>query len=134
MEQPPYRMGEHLMILYGRGHISLDEEGSLIRSFIELAHPKVRRRAFSFVGWSFRREDTIPDPILDRFTKIWDLYWEKRGKTDAQTGRRSVRTLVQLGKVSRRVVTRPIGVLRSRRAQRLMRTTSCSSGSLKSHP
>jgi hypothetical protein len=84
MEQPAFRLGEHLMILYGRGHLPLDDDATLVRTFIERANPKVRRRAFSFIGWSFRREEEIPQPILNRFMAIWDFYWTKVGQVDAQ--------------------------------------------------
>ena len=84
MEQPAFRLGEHLMILYGRGHLPLDDDAALVRTFIKRANPKVRQRAFSFIGWSFRREEEIPQPILNRFMAIWDFYWTKVGQVDAQ--------------------------------------------------
>jgi hypothetical protein len=83
-EQPMYRLGEHLMILYGRGQLGLDDDGGLLRCFLADAHPNVRRHAVGFVGQSLEGDETLPEEIVSRFQELWSLYWVSTGKQDAQ--------------------------------------------------
>jgi len=83
-QQPMYRLGEHLMLLYGRGQLGLDEDGGLLRNFLQKAHPYIRRHAIGFVGRSLDEEkEKIPDDVIDRFMKMYDTYWPDPGKKDA---------------------------------------------------
>lgn len=83
-EQPMNHFGEHLMILYGRGQLGLDEDEGLLRRFLAESHPDIRRHALGFVGQSLGRDEKIPDEIVNRFQTLWTLYWAGTGKKDAE--------------------------------------------------
>jgi len=66
------QLGEHLMILYGRGSISVGESADLLSLFFTKAPSKVREHALAFVGRSLNRENgQIPSEVLDRFQNLW---------------------------------------------------------------
>jgi hypothetical protein len=83
-EQPMYRLGEHLMILYGRGQLGLDDDGGLLRRFLSDSHPDVRRHAVGFVGRSLEGDEELPEEVIRRFQELWSIYWDSIGKQDAQ--------------------------------------------------
>lgn len=82
-EEPLHRLGEHLIVLYGRGQLGLDDDEHLLRRFLEHANPEVRRHAISFVGQSLEGEQTLPADVVGRFQRLWDLYWGGPGRKDA---------------------------------------------------
>ena len=82
--QPMNHLGEHLMILYGRGQLELDEDEGLLRNFIANTQPDIRRHAISFVGDSVSGEEKIPGEVIDRFMALWEIYWNGPGKKDAE--------------------------------------------------
>lgn len=79
-DQPMFRLGEHLMVLYGRGQLPLTAD--VLQQFLIAARPAIRRHAIGFVGSSFGHED-VPADIIERFMLLWDSYWADRGKSDA---------------------------------------------------
>ncbi len=81
-EQPIYHLGEHLMLLYGRGHLGLDDDDSLLRRFVETSSPDIRRHAMGFVGESLEGDKEVPTEVIERFMSLWDLYWAGSGKKD----------------------------------------------------
>jgi hypothetical protein len=83
-KQPMYRLGEHLMVLYGRGQIALDDDESLLKRFLENAKPDIRRHAIGFVGRSLEGNEKVPPQIIKRFEKLWDLYWAGPGRNDTE--------------------------------------------------
>ena len=83
-EQPMYRLGEHLMILYGRGELGLDDDGGLLRCFLADSHPDVRRHAVGFVGQSLEGDEKVPEEVVVRFQELWSIYWAGTGKKDAR--------------------------------------------------
>ncbi len=83
-EEPMRRLGEHLMLFYGRGQLGLDEDGGLIRRFIENASADLRRHTISFVGQSLDKNEAIPPDVIERFMSLWEEYWAGRGKKDAE--------------------------------------------------
>lgn len=83
-EQPMNHLGEHLMILYGRGQLGLDEDEGLLRRFLADSHPDIRRHAIGFVGRSLEGEEQISEEVVGRFKTLWDAYWVGVGKEDAQ--------------------------------------------------
>ncbi len=83
LEQPMNHLGEHLMILYGRGQLGLDEDEGLLRRFLADSHADVRRHAIGFVGRSIEGEEKIPEEVVGRFRTLWDAYWAGAGKQDA---------------------------------------------------
>jgi hypothetical protein len=86
-EQPMYRLGEHLMILYGRGQIGLDDDDRLLRRFLEGGNPELRRHAIGFVGESLGGNEEVEQVILDRFQALWEWYWPNYGEKDAKDAR-----------------------------------------------
>ena len=74
-EQPMHHLGEHLMILYGRGQLGLDDDGGLLRRFLADSHPDVRRHAVGFVGRSIEGDEKLPEEVVSRFQDLWSLYW-----------------------------------------------------------
>lgn len=83
-EQPMRHLGEHLMTLYGRGQIGLDDDDGLLRRFLESAIPDVRRHAIGFVGRGLEGDEKVPAVVTKRFMTLWDLYWAGPGKKDAE--------------------------------------------------
>jgi hypothetical protein len=83
-EEPMRRLGEHLMLLYGRGDLGLDEDGGLIRQFIANASADLRRHTISFVGQTLDGDTDIPSDVIQRFMTLWEEYWSGFGKQDAK--------------------------------------------------
>ena len=82
-EQPMYHLGEHLMLLYGRGNLGLEDDDGLLRRFVETSSPDIRRHAIGFIGESLEGDKEVPSEIIQRFMSLWDLYWAGPGKEDA---------------------------------------------------
>lgn len=83
-EEPMRRLGEHLMLLYGRGELGLDADNGLLRQFIEKGNPDVRRHAIGFVGQSLEGDGQVPSDIIERFMELWEVYWAGPGKKDIE--------------------------------------------------
>jgi hypothetical protein len=83
-EQPMYHLGEHLMLLYGRGQLELDDDNALLRRFIQDSNSDVRRHAISFIGESLEGEEEIPNEVIERFMTLWDVYWDGPGRKDVE--------------------------------------------------
>lgn len=83
-EEPMRRLGEHLMLLYGRGQLTLDDDGGLLRKFIQDATPNLRRHTISFVGQSLDNSEEVPPEVIQRFMALWEYYWAGPGKEDAE--------------------------------------------------
>jgi hypothetical protein len=83
-EQPMNRLGEHLMILYGRGQLGLDEDEGLLKRFLANSNADIRRHAIGSVGRSLEGDEKIPDEVVNRFQTLWDMYWAGAGKKDAE--------------------------------------------------
>lgn len=82
-EQPMIHLGQHLVILYGRGQLGLDDDGGLLRKFILRSKPEIRRSTMGFVGQSLGNVDKVPDDFVERFQVLWEIYWSEVGKKDA---------------------------------------------------
>jgi hypothetical protein len=83
-EQPFYRLGEHLMVLYARGNITLESDNRLLQRFLSAGDVQIRSHAIAFVGRSLRGDDSVPPNIVERFMKLWDWYWAAIGRKDVQ--------------------------------------------------
>jgi hypothetical protein len=81
-ENPMKHLGGHLMILYGRGQLRLDDDGGVLRQFLSTAKPEIRRHAITFVGRSLNQDEKVPSVIIERFQKLWDVYWSEKGLGD----------------------------------------------------
>ena len=83
-EQPMNRLGEHLMVLYGRGELPLDKDDGLLNRFLSEASPEYRRRAIGFVGQVLGFEKDLPEGFVDRYQALWESYWAGTGEADAR--------------------------------------------------
>ncbi|MBL1217175.1 MAG: hypothetical protein D8M59_06720 [Planctomycetes bacterium] len=81
---PLQRLAEHLMCLTGWGVLDPETDDSLVRRFLQTTHPKIRRFALSFVGQWLRGAEKLPDGMVDRYQKLWDVYWPEFGEEDAK--------------------------------------------------
>ncbi len=77
-------LGEHLMVLYGRGNLALDDDGGLLRRFLATANSNVRRHAIGFIGEFLEGPQEVPGAVIERFMALWREYWEGPGKDDAE--------------------------------------------------
>lgn len=82
-DQPMYHLGEHLVLLYGRGSLGLGDDDGLLRRFVETSRPDIRRHAMGFIGESLEGDNEVPSEVIQRFVSLWDLYWAGPGKEDA---------------------------------------------------
>jgi len=83
-EHPMNHLGEHLMTIYGRGQIQLDDDHGLLRRFLAESKPDIRTHAITFVGNNVEGEEKIPEQVAHRFKELWKVYWEGPGKMDAK--------------------------------------------------
>ena len=77
-KEPDRRLGEHLMILVGRGTLRLDE--SLLSRFFTVAPPEVRAAAVGYVGRALCSEGVEVD---EAFLTNWKNFWEWRNQASA---------------------------------------------------
>lgn len=82
-EQPMEHLGRHLVVLYGRSQLGLDDDGGLLRRFVTRSNPEIRRRTLGFVGQSLRDSENVRDDIVERFKTLWEIYWSDVGRKDA---------------------------------------------------
>jgi hypothetical protein len=67
---PDERLAEHLIVLYGRGRIELEDP--LIQGLFSRSSPKQRGQCLEFVGRVLRNENQVITPeLLDRLTALW---------------------------------------------------------------
>jgi hypothetical protein len=81
---PMNHLGEHLVLLHGRGQLELDDDEGILRTFLSMANADSRRHAIGFIGQVLERDNEVPQAILDRFMRLWDFYWSSVGKQDAE--------------------------------------------------
>ncbi len=71
INNPFERLAEHLMLIYGRGQIEIDDP--LLKKFWNSSPISIRSHALRFIGSSLRSsKETIPDKTLIRLKKIWE--------------------------------------------------------------
>jgi hypothetical protein len=83
---PFAHLGQHLVLLYGRGQLGFDDEDGLLRRFLTKAAPWVRRKAMTYVGEALHgsREVGLPHEMIKRYESLWDFYWASIGESDAR--------------------------------------------------
>ncbi len=81
---PIHRLGEHLVILYGRGDLKANSSNDepLLFDFLRVADKNVRSQTIAFVGCTLGRSEALPEAIVVRFEKLWDWYWSEFGEKD----------------------------------------------------
>ncbi len=82
-EQPMNDLTRHLVVLFGRGQLGLDDDGGLLRKFVTRSNPEIRRTTVGFVGQSLNNSEKVSDDIVERFMTLWEIYWSDVGKKDA---------------------------------------------------
>jgi len=82
--KPFGRLGEHLMILYGLGHIELDSEDHIIYRFIERSPVALRSATIEFIGHAVGSTDDLEPEVIERYKTLWTWYWNKLGQSDAE--------------------------------------------------
>jgi len=71
LADPDERLAEHLMVLYWKGKIDIDDQ--LLRTFWDRASEDLTAYAIKFVGHALQRtEKEIPPDILDRLRTLWE--------------------------------------------------------------
>jgi hypothetical protein len=71
-ERPQERLAEHLMALYWRGRLGLNE--GLLPRFFEIAPDPIRKRAITWAGLVLSNEETKQPPadVIRRLRALWD--------------------------------------------------------------
>lgn len=80
---PVLNLAKHLVILYWKGGIDL-QEGGLLRELLERADSAIRRHAIRSVADILKDVEDISVEELGRFKDLWELYWCAYGKDDAK--------------------------------------------------
>jgi hypothetical protein len=81
---PIHPLGEHLVVLYGRGNLktSGSDDEKLLFDFLEAADSHVRSQTIAFVGSILVHSKAVPEAIVGRFQKLWEWYWPEFGEED----------------------------------------------------
>jgi hypothetical protein len=80
---PMEHLGEHLLVLYARGQLSLQED-SIVLDFITKTSSSVRRHGMGFLGRILWREEDLPPEMVERLVALWEHYWAGPGRGDAR--------------------------------------------------
>lgn len=73
LRDPNQRLAEHIMELYWRGKLALDEPGGLLDQFYAKADDALRGHAIDFVGRSLMNsEGEVSAQIIDRLKALWE--------------------------------------------------------------
>lgn len=73
IEDPGYRLGEHLIQFYWRGLIPLDSPESLLTHFFSKASDVLRGEVLAFIGRAFYQTgETTPPEIIERCQHLWE--------------------------------------------------------------
>ncbi|MGH2770743.1 MAG: hypothetical protein ACRDJF_09525, partial [Actinomycetota bacterium] len=73
LERHDQRLAEHLITLYVRRRIELDDPSGLLARFFVNASSPVRAYALEYVGRLLQTQsDTIPSEVLGRLMKLWE--------------------------------------------------------------
>lgn len=72
---PVGRLAEHLIALYGRGVLTVDQPDCLLRRFFYNAPTDVRAHAIETVGRSLTGEGDVPPEVVERFVRLWEWFW-----------------------------------------------------------
>jgi len=70
---PDERLAEHLMVLYWRGKLGLDEAEGLVDHFFQKAPQRARQHALAFIGRSLQNtEGEVAAQVLERLVALWN--------------------------------------------------------------
>ena len=80
---PDERLAQHLMVLYWRGKIEIDEPDEILRRFWKKASPQLRGQALGFVGRSLQNtSEDVPSKILDKLKILWQSRLDEAKNTN----------------------------------------------------
>jgi hypothetical protein len=82
--KPFGRLGEHLMILYGLGHIPLEGDDNIIHRFVDRSPIELRSATIEFIGQAVGATDDLEAEVIERYKTLWAWYWNKLGQNDAK--------------------------------------------------
>ena len=69
--EPNKRLGQHLLIMAGRGVLSWGDDDALLRNYFQNAKPEDSRRAIGLIGRDLSNEDSeLPQDVVDRFASL----------------------------------------------------------------
>lgn len=72
LADPDQRLALHLMSLFWRGKLNLDEPDGLLSRFFFKASADLRGHALSAVGrWLYDTKEAVPSAVLDRLKTLW---------------------------------------------------------------
>ncbi|MHB1417162.1 MAG: hypothetical protein ACYC1C_18100, partial [Chloroflexota bacterium] len=66
------RLGEHLIVMYWRGKVNLDDPSGILSRFYDHASGQARYNTLEFVGRSLRGTNMIEDLVSDRLRRLWE--------------------------------------------------------------
>ena len=76
---PLASLSEHMMLLCGRGVVSLTDKDDLLKRLFRHVAPNVRGHAIQFVGQSLSGGEDLPPEVALRFVSMWEWYWAEFG-------------------------------------------------------
>jgi hypothetical protein len=72
---PLHRLAEHLIVLCGRGVLTVDQPDGLLCRFFRNAPADVRAHAIKTVGRSLHGAEQLPEGLVERFVRLWEWLW-----------------------------------------------------------
>ena len=73
LRDPDHYLAQHLMTLYWRGKLSIEQPNSLLARFFELAPDELRCDSLEFIGRSLRNTNEEIEPqILNQLQLLWE--------------------------------------------------------------
>jgi len=86
LADPDARLIVHLMTLYWRGKLNLEEPNGLLARFFAKASDDLRGRALEFIGRSLHNtKDTVEPKILYRLQALWERRIDEAHRAEAPT-------------------------------------------------
>lgn len=83
-ESPMHHLARHIMVLFGRGDLDLQDEDGPVRRLILRGNPTLRVHAVGFVGRTLWSQEVLPPAVVARFVQLWEMYWSGPGREDAR--------------------------------------------------
>jgi hypothetical protein len=88
--EPLESLGDHLLMLYGRAEIELDEE--LLTEYFKLTPAPTLAKVLGHLGWLLGQNEDVPVEFVERLASLWD--WR------AESVREAAADIVELSEFS----------------------------------
>ena len=88
-DDPFSRAGKYLVIAYLNGQMEIEADSDLLPRFLLNSPRVIRSRVLEFTGTVLGGGDEVAPEILSRYERLWDWFWDKVGKTDAESDPKS---------------------------------------------